>query len=153
MPSAWVCLQPACRRAFSDRLPGLDPGRYRSIVTESEDRRFSALESRIPESERYKEATPFVVRCRGCESRVAFVPVTNRAVSRSCDQDQRFRVFTTRSRIPWSRPRGLLVRCAGTSLEQRVCRSSWSARSGNTSTSTTRVGQFVTIQHVEIARG
>lgn len=60
---------------------GLDPGRYRSTVTEAEDRRFSTLESRLPESERYKDATPFVVRCRECECSVAFAPVTNRADS------------------------------------------------------------------------
>ena len=70
---------------FFDKLLGLDPGRYRSTATESEDRRFSTLESRLPESERYKDATPFVVRCRACECMVAFAPVTNRGVSPSCD--------------------------------------------------------------------
>ncbi|KAH9072265.1 DNA polymerase alpha catalytic subunit [Lactarius deliciosus] len=60
---------------------GLDPGRYRSVVTETEDRRFSTLESRLPESERYKDAAPFVVRCRACEGSAAFAPVTNRADS------------------------------------------------------------------------
>ena len=64
-----------------DKLTGLDPERYRSTATEAEDRRFNTLESRLPESERYKDATPFVVRCRACESSVAFAPVTNRAVS------------------------------------------------------------------------
>ncbi|KAH9066550.1 DNA polymerase alpha catalytic subunit [Lactarius vividus] len=60
---------------------GLDPGRYRSTVTETEERRFNTLESRIAESERYKDAAPFVVRCRACEGSVAFAPVTNRADS------------------------------------------------------------------------
>ena len=68
-------------RLFFDKLSGLDPGRYRSTVTEAEDRRFNTLDSRLPESERYKDAAPFVVRCRACESSVAFAPVTNRAVS------------------------------------------------------------------------
>lgn len=60
---------------------GLDPGRYRSTtVTEFEERRFSALESQLPDSERYKDAAPFVVRCRACECNVGFAPVSNRAV-------------------------------------------------------------------------
>ena len=60
---------------------GLDPGRYRSTtVTEFDDRRFSALESQLTDSERYKEAAPFVVRCRACECSVGFAPVSNRAV-------------------------------------------------------------------------
>ena len=62
-------------------LQGLDPGRYRSAtVTEFEERRFSALESQLPDSERYKDAAPFVVRCRACECNVGFAPVSNRAV-------------------------------------------------------------------------
>ncbi|KAI0285993.1 DNA polymerase alpha catalytic subunit [Russula aff. rugulosa BPL654] len=61
---------------------GLDPGRYRSTtVTEFEERRFSALESQLPDSERYKDAAPFVVRCRACECNVGFAPVSNRAES------------------------------------------------------------------------
>jgi DNA polymerase alpha subunit A len=62
-------------------MQGLDPGRYRSTtVTEFEERRFSALESQLPDSERYKDAAPFVVRCRACECSVGFAPVSNRAV-------------------------------------------------------------------------
>ncbi|KAI0255725.1 DNA polymerase alpha catalytic subunit [Lactifluus subvellereus] len=61
---------------------GLDPGRYRSTTTnETEEGRFSTLESQLPESERYKDAVPFVVRCRACECCVAFAPVANRAES------------------------------------------------------------------------
>ena len=62
-------------------MPGLDPARYRStVVTEFEERRFTALESQLPDSERYKDAAPFVVRCRACECNVGFAPVSNRAV-------------------------------------------------------------------------
>ncbi|KAI9509680.1 hypothetical protein F5148DRAFT_1185768 [Russula earlei] len=61
---------------------GLDPGRHRSTTSnEVEERRFSALESQLPDSERYKDAVPFVVRCRACECSVAFAPVTNKAES------------------------------------------------------------------------
>ena len=62
-------------------MKGLDPGRYRSTtVTDAEERRFSALDSQLPESERYKDAAPFVVRCRACDCSVGFAPVANRAV-------------------------------------------------------------------------
>ena len=62
-------------------MQGLDPGRYRSTtVTEFEEHRFSALDSQLPDSERYKNAAPFVVRCRACECNVGFAPVSNRAV-------------------------------------------------------------------------
>ena len=62
-------------------MEGLDPGHYRSTTaTETEERRFSALDSQIPDAERYKDAPPFVVRCRACESNVAFAPVADRAV-------------------------------------------------------------------------
>jgi DNA polymerase alpha subunit A len=62
-------------------MQGLDPGRYKSTtIAEADERRFSALESQLPDSERYKDTTPFVVRCRACECSVGFAPVANRAV-------------------------------------------------------------------------
>ena len=62
-------------------MQGLDPGRYRTVTAnEVEERRFNALDSQLPDSERYKDAVPFVVRCRACEGNVAFAPVANRAV-------------------------------------------------------------------------
>jgi hypothetical protein len=62
-------------------MKGLDPGRYRSTnVTDADERRFSALDSQLPDSERYKDAAPFVVRCRACDYRVGFAPVANKAV-------------------------------------------------------------------------
>jgi DNA polymerase alpha subunit A len=68
-------------------MQGLDPGRYRSVTAnEAEERRFNVLDSQLPDSERYKDAVPFVVRCRDCGSSVAFAPVANRTVRllRSC---------------------------------------------------------------------
>ena len=62
-------------------IQGLDPGRYQSMtVIEFEEHRFSALELQLPDSERYKDVAPFVVRCRPCECSVGFAPVSNRAV-------------------------------------------------------------------------
>lgn len=78
-----MCLLLTCHLDFllTCVMQGLDPGRYRSTtVTEFEERRFSALESQLPDSERYKDAAPFVIRCRACECKVGFAPVSNRAV-------------------------------------------------------------------------
>ena len=70
-------------------MQGLDPGRYRSVtVNEAEERRFNALDSQLPDSERYKDAAPFVVRCRACECSVGFAPVANRSVRLVPELDQ-----------------------------------------------------------------
>jgi hypothetical protein len=67
--------------ASLDMMQGLDPGRYRSTtITEAEEHRFSALDSQLPDSERYKDAASFVVRCHACECSVGFAPVANMAV-------------------------------------------------------------------------
>ncbi|KAI0077749.1 DNA polymerase alpha catalytic subunit [Panus rudis PR-1116 ss-1] len=58
---------------------GLDPNRYRSVAAgESEERYFAGLDSLLPESERYREAEPFLVRCRSCQGEVAFAPIGDR---------------------------------------------------------------------------
>jgi hypothetical protein len=147
---------PRTMKAYLDMMRGLDPGRYRSTtITETDERRFSALESQLPDSERYKDTAPFVVRCRTCECSVGFSPVANRAV----------RLFPKRSikcflgphghissRSHWSRPRELRVPCAIKALGQRACRSSSNARSGSTFIGTTRAGPSVTTRLVEIGR-
>ena len=84
-PSAWVYLLTSLYGILSDSMQGLDPGRYRSTTAnETEGRRFSTLDSQLPDSERYKDAAPFVVRCRACECSVGFPPVANRAVRLYC---------------------------------------------------------------------
>lgn len=57
---------------------GLDPNRYKTNVGESEGRSFGTLESMLPESERYKDADPFLVRCRSCHGEVAFAQIGDR---------------------------------------------------------------------------
>ncbi|EJD43695.1 hypothetical protein AURDEDRAFT_88520 [Auricularia subglabra TFB-10046 SS5] len=52
---------------------GLDPRRYQvTVVGETEERAFGSLESQVPDTERFKECEPFVVRCRGCTNSFAF---------------------------------------------------------------------------------
>ncbi|KAH9933419.1 ribonuclease H-like domain-containing protein [Fomitopsis serialis] len=57
---------------------GLDASRYRTSTTESEERQFSTLDSLMSDAERYKDAEPFVVRCRSCQGHVAFEPISDR---------------------------------------------------------------------------
>lgn len=50
------------------------------MAGESEERYFGTLDSQVPESERYKDAEPFIVRCRKCEAHAAFMPIGDREV-------------------------------------------------------------------------
>jgi hypothetical protein len=53
---------------------GLDPMRYQQTAG-SGDRIFSALDSQISDSERFREAAPFIVRCRHCQGKLSFLPL------------------------------------------------------------------------------
>ena len=65
-------------------MTGLDPNRYRTASAgESEARLFSSLDSLMSDAERFKDAHPFLVRCRSCQSQVAFDPISKRDVSSS----------------------------------------------------------------------
>ncbi len=68
------------RARIADCL-GLDPGRFRSSTTdESEERSFGTLESQLPDSVRFKDADPLLLRCRKCEGQMAFSAIHERAV-------------------------------------------------------------------------
>ncbi|KAI0321598.1 hypothetical protein OF83DRAFT_251189 [Amylostereum chailletii] len=57
---------------------GLDPGRYRTIVAgETEERAFGTLDSQVSDAERYREADPFMVRCRSCDTHTAFAHMSD----------------------------------------------------------------------------
>ncbi|KAJ6561161.1 DNA polymerase family B-domain-containing protein [Mycena vulgaris] len=58
---------------------GLDPARYRtSAATSSDEPIFSSLDSQMSDSERFKNAAPFIVRCRGCKGQLQFAPIHDR---------------------------------------------------------------------------
>ncbi|KAJ7876279.1 DNA polymerase family B-domain-containing protein [Mycena leptocephala] len=58
---------------------GLDPARYRAAASTSVDEpTFSSLDSQMSDSERFKDATPFNVRCRRCQVELPFAPIHNR---------------------------------------------------------------------------
>jgi DNA polymerase alpha zinc finger protein len=134
-------------------MQGLDPGRYRSTtVTEFEERRFSALESQLPDSERYKDAAPFVVRCRACECSVGFAPVSNRTVCLFPPFCNPVAILTAHSRSRWSKLKGSRAPCAIRPLARRACKSSSNARFERTFTGITKAGPSVMTHRVEIAR-
>ncbi|KAG5220024.1 DNA-directed DNA polymerase alpha catalytic [Salix suchowensis] len=47
------------------------------------DAAFSPLDAQISDQERYKDATPFMVKCRGCKGQVAYAPMYERSVRAS----------------------------------------------------------------------
>ncbi|KII85843.1 hypothetical protein PLICRDRAFT_298164 [Plicaturopsis crispa FD-325 SS-3] len=61
---------------------GLDPGRFRNPTSgESTEISFSNLDSQLSDKERFKNAEPFLVRCRNCEGQLPFVPFFDRESS------------------------------------------------------------------------
>jgi DNA polymerase alpha subunit A len=59
---------------------GLDPSRYRSSVGGMEERSFASLDSQMSDIERFKDASPFLVRCRQCQGELSFAPLNDRKV-------------------------------------------------------------------------
>uniref|UniRef100_A0A0W0GE71 DNA-directed DNA polymerase n=1 Tax=Moniliophthora roreri TaxID=221103 RepID=A0A0W0GE71_MONRR len=58
---------------------GLDPNRYRSTTsTSAEERAFFSMDSRLSDAQRYKDADPFLVRCRSCNGQWSFAPIIDR---------------------------------------------------------------------------
>lgn len=55
---------------------GLDPQRYRSFTSAtSNEVVFASFESQLSDKERFKDAAPFTVRCRGCQGQLSFAPI------------------------------------------------------------------------------
>ncbi|KAJ7493343.1 hypothetical protein B0H11DRAFT_2006017 [Mycena galericulata] len=58
---------------------GLDPARYRTSTSGATDEpSFSSLDSQMTDSERFKDASPFLVRCRRCQGELSFAPIHDR---------------------------------------------------------------------------
>ncbi|TFK90825.1 hypothetical protein K466DRAFT_516455 [Polyporus arcularius HHB13444] len=58
---------------------GLDPNRYRSAAAgESDEVSFGTLDSLMSDAQRFKDADPFMVRCRACKGTVPCVPLSDR---------------------------------------------------------------------------
>ncbi len=50
--------------------------RYRN-PSSTDDRAFSALDSQITDSERFRNASAFIVRCRHCQGKLPFLPLND----------------------------------------------------------------------------
>ncbi|KAJ7708740.1 DNA polymerase alpha catalytic subunit [Mycena rosella] len=58
---------------------GLDPARYRtSSAISSDEPTFSSLDSQMSDSERFKDADAFIVRCRSCRGELPFASIHDR---------------------------------------------------------------------------
>ncbi|KAH7885786.1 hypothetical protein F5I97DRAFT_1936758 [Phlebopus sp. FC_14] len=60
---------------------GLDPGRYRVSGGTEAGSAFTTLDSQVSDAERFRDAHPFHVRCRGCQGEMAFSPIWEREPS------------------------------------------------------------------------
>ncbi|PPQ65503.1 hypothetical protein CVT24_010799 [Panaeolus cyanescens] len=57
---------------------GLDPERYRSVTIGGGDERiFSSLDSQMSDAERFRDAIPLTIRCRHCQTKTPFKPITD----------------------------------------------------------------------------
>ncbi|KAL0953645.1 hypothetical protein HGRIS_004849 [Hohenbuehelia grisea] len=82
-PIARLCeyIQGTDRARLAESL-GLDPGRYNTIVnTEASGEAFASLDSQISDKDRFKDAAPFLVRCRKCQGQLTYEPMYERDVS------------------------------------------------------------------------
>jgi DNA polymerase alpha subunit A len=61
-------------------IPGLDPTKYRSSGGSVDERSFASLDSQMSDTERFKDASPFLVRCRQCQGELSFAPLNDREV-------------------------------------------------------------------------
>ncbi|KAG5634772.1 hypothetical protein H0H81_000834 [Sphagnurus paluster] len=59
---------------------GLDPMKYRSSTSGTDERAFSSLDSQMSDSQRFKDCNPFLVRCRHCKGELPFSPLHERDV-------------------------------------------------------------------------
>jgi hypothetical protein len=60
---------------------GLDPGRYRNSSSgRANEWEFFSLDSQRSDMDRFRDADPFLVRCRHCEAQQSFSPITDRDV-------------------------------------------------------------------------
>ncbi|EGN95137.1 hypothetical protein SERLA73DRAFT_77147 [Serpula lacrymans var. lacrymans S7.3] len=57
---------------------GLDPARFRSsLAGQDVGMTFGTLDSRTSDSERFRDAIPFIVRCRSCKGQIVFAPIND----------------------------------------------------------------------------
>ncbi|KAF8703965.1 hypothetical protein AX14_014078 [Amanita brunnescens Koide BX004] len=55
---------------------GLDPQRYRNMTSSgSSGPVFASFDSQISDAERFRDAAPFIIRCRGCQGELGFAPI------------------------------------------------------------------------------
>lgn len=70
-----------CDPLYNLTRVGLDPNRYRSVTLgDVEGRDLGSLGSRLSEKERFKNADPFLVRCKSCQGEGIFTPICEREV-------------------------------------------------------------------------
>lgn len=69
-----------CISLFTIDITGLDPARYHGSAGGTEERSFASLDSQMLDTERFKDTSPFLVRCRHCQGELSFAPLNDREV-------------------------------------------------------------------------
>ena len=64
--------------------------RYRTSTGGGDERVFSGLDSQISDAERFRDASPFRVRCRHCQGQLNFLPIHTPEVSQSSSLQSQF---------------------------------------------------------------
>ena len=59
---------------------GLDPMKFRNTTSDPDQRVFTPLDSQLSDQERFKDATPLLLRCRSCKGQLGFSPLHDREV-------------------------------------------------------------------------
>jgi len=59
---------------------GLDPMRFRNTTSGPDQRVFTPLDTQLSDQERFKDATPLLLRCRSCKGQLIFSPLHDREV-------------------------------------------------------------------------
>ncbi|KAF8624027.1 hypothetical protein AX17_007233 [Amanita inopinata Kibby_2008] len=60
---------------------GLDPQRYHTLASStSNELVFETFDSQVSDAERFRDAAPFIVRCRSCQGEASFAPIHEPAI-------------------------------------------------------------------------
>jgi hypothetical protein len=123
---------------------GLDPNRFRTSSGPNE-RTFSALDTQISDAERFRDATPFRVRCRHCQGQLAF-SISETEVRQCCRGTGSTLIVSPRRHLFYL-SQGQRVLFAQKQSARAAYKPNWRFRYENILRSITKVGQYAMTRH------
>ena len=73
-------LRPTWCYSVDPSCSGLDPMRFRNTTSDPDQRVFTPLDTQLSDQERFKDATPLLLRCCSCKGQLIFSPLHDREV-------------------------------------------------------------------------